>query len=172
MTLSGRRLGAAIAAALLFAGLLPVGPAISTETPSTAPTGGTVAATVRINPLRVEVSLPNRNVRTGQRVKVPAIIHNLGAYPIDNVVARLHVSDAIVIIDDAQRELETLQPGRQLRVNWQVCSNQPISQLLLVHADATLAAAPIRAESEAQLLVASMPGRGGPSCPQTSQLTP
>jgi hypothetical protein len=127
-----------------------------------------VSATVQINPLQVEVSLPNRTVRTGQRVQIPATIRNLGADPIQDVVARLHVSDAIVIIDGAQRELGTLRPGRQVRVNWQVCSNQPISQLLLVHAEATLAATPISAESETQLLVTETSGKGGPTCPQPS----
>jgi hypothetical protein len=168
MTRSGRPLGVAIVAALLVAGLAPVGPAVSAEAPSTAPTGGTVSATVRTNPLQVEVSLPNRNVRTGQRVQVPATIRNLGTDPIDDVVARLQASDSIVIIDSELRDLGTLQPGRQIRVGWQVCSDQPISQLLLVRADATLTGIPISAESDAQLLVVASPGRGGRTCPQLS----
>jgi hypothetical protein len=42
----------------LVAGLLPVGPAVSTEAPSPAPTGGTVSAPVLINPSSTRRSLP------------------------------------------------------------------------------------------------------------------
>jgi len=160
-----RPLGLVVAAMVLATGLLVVRPAGSGATAPAAPSGGAVSGIVLVNPLHVEMSVPRRNVRAGQRVQVSATIRNLGTQPIRDVVARLHASHALVIIPDEERELGIIGAGSQVRASWQVCSDHPVSQLLLVSADAMVDTTPIHAVSGAQLLSVTSAGRGGPTCP-------
>jgi hypothetical protein len=166
MSARGRTRRAVVTSMVLLAGVLAGSSVGSAEPTSGGGPGGTVSATVLVNPLEIELTLTSRSVRTGQRVRASATVSNLGTNPLDEVVVRLHASGTLVIIDQEEQDVGTVEAGSQVRLTWWVCSNEPVSQLLLVSADAILDANPLRAESEAHVLTVTSGGRGsGPSCP-------
>ena len=129
---------------------------------------GTVTAhvTVGTSPGALDVELSVRPTRAGQATRATAVISNHGDQPINDMTVTLHVSEANLQVRGATVTVDTLRPRKHTRINWELCSTQPGTYLIVARAQAFYATTPIEAESPAvEFAVEPAPGRAPVNCP-------
>lgn len=95
---------------------------------------GTVVATVRINPLKLEVSVPFL-VFEQQRFKVKAKVQNLGETKIEKAKAEIFLPEGLHLISPKSRQnLGTLAPHRTKWRTWWVRATREGEYAVLVEA--------------------------------------
>lgn len=110
---------------------------------------GSVAASVVVDPLAVELTLSRDAVQVGQTVRARASVTNLGSSSLERVALELRLEPSgLLVRGGTTRTVGTLRPGKSAGSSWSVCPQQPGRYLLLAHATAP----PFAADSAARLL--------------------
>jgi hypothetical protein len=81
-----------------------------------------VLATVKINPLEVRLSVPNRVVRPGERFSIQVLLRNHGSEFLDDVAIVLHATDepCIQILGSAGHQQTQLRSRGTISETWRV----------------------------------------------------
>ena len=114
---------------------------------STIAQTGAVSATVRPNPLKVEITVP-ANVTVGQWFEISVDVSNLGVEAINRTVATLNTPKDVKVKGKKKR-LGNLGPGEVGVVTWQVKINNSGDFIIQVEATGKLLGEDISASDSA-----------------------
>lgn len=158
---------AALLAGVLLLPLMARGNAVADGPPASA----TVFATVRVNPLRVELSVPEK-VAVGENFEVRATVHNRGTtYMVRGASATLFFPDGLaedgegglIIRGKSERNLGTIPPSREKQARWRVIAEGPPGvYVVMVVAQGTDEATGALLEAEASATITVVEGGSGP----------
>lgn len=96
--------------------------------------GGSVTATVRINPLVVTVSVPS-SVTVGEHFNVKVTIENHGESKIKRVVATIDLPDGLSLgKSKAEKIMGAIPPYKEKTVRWRVSAEKEGTYVILVSA--------------------------------------
>jgi uncharacterized membrane protein len=119
----------------------------------------TVFATVRVQPLLIELTVPATPFSTGERVSVEATIHNLGPASLRDITVELRHPDGPLIVQRPVRHIPRLQGMQARSIDWRLCATEVGVYGVLVRVEAMGADGPTVAESETRLLHVTAEGR-------------
>lgn len=92
-----------------------------------------LVATVRVNPLKVEVTTTSP-VSVGQRFKVQAIINNLGQTRIKQAKAEIFLPPGLSFKGNSEQNLGVILPNNSKTASWQIIAETPGDYFILVYA--------------------------------------
>lgn len=84
---------------------------------------GAVVATVRINPLEVEVTAPS-SVSMGERFKVEAIVKNLGGTKIQKTKVEIFLSSGLSLKGKSERKLGVILEEDSKATSWRITAKE------------------------------------------------
>jgi hypothetical protein len=109
--------------------------------------GGSVAATVQVAAVTVDLALSTSDTRVGEMLQARAIVTNAGSGVVGPISVELRVDhEGIALRGAPARALAQVKPGKNGVVLWAICGRVPGSYLLLVRAtvDGTAIDSPAR----------------------------
>ncbi|MCH7730640.1 hypothetical protein IID21_03895 [Patescibacteria group bacterium] len=98
----------------------------------------TLTATVRVNPLKVEVTAPGV-VTVGEWFDIKAEVSNLGTERISRAFATLNTSPEINVRGNVKKRFGSLPPGGTKTIKWRVKVDSPGNYIVTVEAKGNLA---------------------------------
>ncbi len=110
----------------------------------------TLVATVRPNPLEVEISAPG-SVPVGKWFEIKATISNQGSVAVTKTSAKIHKSSTLSIRGKKKR-IGNLDPGSPQTITWQAKANQTGKFVILVEVEGVLEGEKISASNATVIL--------------------
>ena len=98
----------------------------------------TLTATVRVNPLKVEVTAPGV-VTVGEWFDIKAEVSNLGTERISRAFATLNTSPGINVRGSEKKNFGNLPSGKTKTIKWRVKVDSPENYIVTVEAKGNLA---------------------------------